>query len=289
MKQKSILSAIMLAAVVSGACAVNSTPQPATVHLNPCTVEYVIAFDVGRRLENADGCNWNGLTDQAEADTIQAEVASTHPAGGELVGYKVTNAEGGRVIGVITKGMLLPSGSTVDLATGTRLLGEGDLLVRVGSSAINTASTIEDIAAHIDVVIPFIESSDMMLPEGAERTKPIWTASNGNARWGVFGDEVDISDLSPDAKVDLFANLKVELVDETGKSLQNSSMRNNPLQSVFDVLEDMQRRGGIKLEKGDLISLGNFGRPRFPQPGASLTAIFHGLAEPAPRVEAHYR
>ena len=65
-----------------------------------------------------------------------------------------------------------------------RLLSDSDLLLRVRSPAINQARTLEEAAAEIDAAIPFIESSDMMLPQGTPRTKPIWTATNGNARWG---------------------------------------------------------------------------------------------------------
>lgn len=266
-------------------CAVADQP----VATDPCVDEYLSAYAAGRRLEAVDGCDWATIESQDRADAIQAAIAAHHPAGGKAVGYKVTNAQDGRVVGVITDAMLLPSGSTVDLSTGTRLLGEGDLLVRVRSAAINDATTLEDIAAGIDQVIPFIESSDMMLPDGASRTKAIWTASNGNARWGVRGDAVDVSGIEPARLVEMLGSLEVELIDESGKTLQKSGMRNNPLQSVIDVLDDMRRRGGVRLEAGDLISLGNFGRPRFPTTGNDITAVFHGLADPAPTITARYR
>lgn len=256
--------------------------------VDPCITEYLAAFPAGRRLENVAGCNWGEIVSQERADAIQASIAAAHPAGGDAVGYKVTNAEGGRVVGVITSAMLLPSGATVDLTTGARILGESDILVRVGSATINDATTIEEVAAAIAEVIPFIESSDTMLPQGAPRTKPVWTSSNGNARYGFRGEAVDVSDMAPAALVELLGNLQVELIDENGESMQTSGMRFNPLESVLVVIEDMQRRGGIRLQAGDLVSLGNFGRPRFPQPGNSYTAVFHGLADPAPRVVAKY-
>lgn len=276
--------------VFLAACASTDAPSDVPVAaLDPCADEYLAAYAAGRQLENSEACNWGELTLQERSDAIQAELASTHPSGGKAVGYKVTNATDGRVIGVITDAMLLASGSTINLSSGTRLLGEGDLLVMVGSADINNARTLDDIAASIATVIPFIESSDMMLPQGAARTKAIWTASNGNARWGVMGEPVDVSAMEPAALVEMLANLEVELIDENGESMQRSGMRNNPLQSVFDVLEDMQRRGNIELRTGDLISLGNFGRPRFPLSGNSYRAVFHGLADPAPEVVANYK
>ena len=281
-------STIGLIAIALAGCAL---PQVSTQNTapDPCVLEYVSAFTAGRRLENVAGCNWGQLTDLGRSDRIQSAIAASHPAGGIPVGYKLTNAEGGRVVGVLTSGMLLDNAATVELSTGTRLLGEGDLLVRVSSSAINTATSIEQVAVSVGSVIPFIESSDMMLPEGAGRTKAIWTAANGNARWGVRGGEISLAGLSAAEKVRLLAELRVELIDETGKSLQVSGMQRNPLHSVLDVLSDMQRRGDAALKKGDLVSLGNFGRPRFPASGSSLTAVFHGLADPAPRVRVYYK
>lgn len=274
---------------VLAACTTSQAPVEAPVALDPCAEEYLAAFAAGRKLENTEGCNWGELVAQERSDSIQADIARAHPAGGKAIGYKVTNASDGRVVGVITDAMLLASGATVDLSTGSRLLGEGDILVMVGSANINTATTLEEVAASIATVIPFIESSDMMLPQGASRTKAIWTASNGNARWGVMGEPVDVSGMDPAELVTMMGGIEVELFDENGEQMQKSSMRNNPLQSILDVIEDMQRRGNVELKVGDLISLGNFGRPRFPTSGNTYKAVFHGLAEPAPEVVAHYK
>lgn len=255
---------------------------------DPCTLEYFAAYTAGRRLENVDGCNWAELGDIRRSYRIQKEIAQRHPAGGEPVGYKVTFANDGRVVGVITDAMLLATGSTIEISTGARLLGEADLLVRVGADSINRAKTTEDIAASIDAVFPLIESSDMMLPDGAARTKAIWTASNANARWGVLGDQIDLSHMTPATRLSIFEKLEVELFDEAGRSLQSSGMRDNPLERVLDVIGELQRRDGLELKVGDLISLGNFGRPRFPETGSSLTAVFHGLADPPPTVSVRY-
>lgn len=124
-----------------------------------------------------------------------------------------------------------------------RLLSEGDLLLRVRSPAINQARTLEEVAAEIDAAIPFIESSDMMLPQGTPRTKPIWTATNGNARWGVLGEPQDLSHMTPAERVRRLGALEVALSNAAGEQLQRAGMRSNPLQSVLEVLEDLRRRG----------------------------------------------
>ena len=257
--------------------------------IDPCAQEYLAAYAEGRRIQTVEGCAWGQISDMSRADKIQAEVVNLLSEQGSPVGYKVTNAQDGRVIGVILDFMILPSGSEVDLDTGARLLGEGDLMIRVKSDAINSAKTLEEVAAHIDQVIPLIESSDMMLPQGTPRSKATWTASNGNARWAVTGDAINVSERSPSEVLDLLGSIEVSLFDSDGSELQRSGMRNHPLKSVLDVLEDMQRRGNATLKAGDLISLGNFGRPRFPNAGTRYRAVFHGLANTPPEVTASYR
>ncbi len=59
--------------------------------------------------------------------------------------------------------MLLPSGSIVPANFGARPLFEGDLIVRVGSDAINDATTRQEVLAALDAVIPFIELPDFAL------------------------------------------------------------------------------------------------------------------------------
>ncbi len=270
------------------ACTSQSKVADDLVRIDPCTTEYLAALTAGRGLEDTAGCIWSQLSDLRRSDRIQSEIIMMHPTGGEPVGYKVTKASDGRVVGTITDGMLLRSASKISLSSSARLLGEADLLVRVKTTAIMQAVTLEGVAAEVDAVIPFIESSDMMLPQGTPRTKAIWTASNGNARWGVLGDELDVSGMVAADIVSTVGALSVELVDEHGETIQISSMKRHPLQSVLDVIEDMQRRGNVQLEAGDLISLGNFGRPRYPNPGNAYTAIYHGLTDPAPRVVVTY-
>ena len=257
--------------------------------LDPCVGEYLAAYRAGRRLEPAPGCDWGALQSQERADAIQAQIVQRHPAGGKTIGYKVANARDGRVVGALTDAMLLPSGAVIELASGARLLSEGDLLLRIRSPAINEARTLEEAAAQIDAAIPFIESSDMMLPQGAPRTKPVWTATNGNARWGLVGETLDLSDLAPSERMRRLGELEVALSNAAGEELQRAGMRNNPLQSVLEVLADLRRRGAPGLQAGDLVSVGNFGRPRFPRPGDQYRARYLGLAEPAPEVLAVYR
>jgi hypothetical protein len=85
-------------------------------------VEYLAAYTKPRQLENTEGCVWGEITSQNRADNIQAQIAGNHPAGGAVIGYKVTSAGDGSVVGVMTEGMFVSSGSQVNLSSGSRLL-----------------------------------------------------------------------------------------------------------------------------------------------------------------------
>jgi 2-keto-4-pentenoate hydratase len=204
------------------------------------------------------------------------------------VGYKVTFADDGRVIGVLMDTMLLPSGSVIDLNSGSRILVEADLIVRVASASINQAKTLEDVAASIDLVYPFMESSNMMLPRGTPRKKATWTATNGNVRWGTLGDPIDMQTMTAADVVAGIGGVEVSLFGPDGKELQRASMSRHPLQSVLDVIDEIDRGALTALAPGDLISLGNFGRPRFPKPGEHYSTEFHGLSDDPLRVRVSF-
>lgn len=279
----------MLTAIACMGCVSQDEPRQHIARLESCAVEYVIAFDVGRLLENVGDCDWSELTDQAHADRIQAEIVRAHPGGGARVGYSVTHAEDGPAVGVLTDDMLLPNGSTVDLLSGHRIRGDGNLLLRVASTAINEASTLEQVARSIEVVIPFVDSSDSMLADSIVQTRALMTATNGNTRWLVLGDEIDLSGYEPADRVRLLAALKVELIAKPGISRQEDIPRGNPLQAVLSVLADLRRRDAGDLQTGDLVAVGAFGAPHYPKAGADLTAVFNGLTETPAQVESRFR
>jgi 2-keto-4-pentenoate hydratase len=253
-------------------------------------VEYVIAFDVGRHVEDIGDCSWAGLTDQTRADRIQAEIVRAHPAGGDTIGYKVTIADEGPAISVLTGGMLLSNESIVDLMSGRRLRGDASLLLRVASADINQASNLQQVAANVDVVIPVIDSSDSLLADDIVPTRVTLTAINGDSRWLVLGDEVNVSGLTPGDKVRMLSGLRAEFLSSSTSTLVSKDLAGrNPLQSVLDVMADLQRRDAGELKKGDLIATGTFGAPYFPQSGETLRVIYHGLTDREASVAAVFR
>lgn len=280
----------MLFALVSlTGCASSEVSQAESGLVAQCVNSYIEAFDSGTRLANSVACDWGSLTDQSVADAIRTGVVEYLERQGVSVGYKVTFADDGQVIGVLIDSMLLANGATIDLESGSRILVEADLLVRVGSASINQARSLEDVASSIDQVYPFMESSDMMLPTGTPRTKSTWTATNGNLRWGVLGDPIRVEGDDALETVARLGMLEVSLFGPEGNELQRESMARHPLQSVLDVLEEIARTKADPLQPGDLISVGNFGRPRFPTPGESYTTQYHGLSETPVRVSVSFK
>lgn len=106
------------------------------------------------------GPNPAGLN-TADDECSRAELLKVlGPKSGELVGYKagLTNPAAQQrfnanapVWGMLYADMLLLDGSLVDANFGARPLYEVDLLVRVGSEAINTARTAADILEAVDL------------------------------------------------------------------------------------------------------------------------------------------
>jgi 2-keto-4-pentenoate hydratase len=252
-----------------------------------CISEFTQAFNAGHRLSNNKNCIWKNLT-LKDALLIQSGSVAALSNFGQPIGYKVTNAgPGGKVVATILEKMIVDSGSTINLSTGALLIAEADILVRVSDKRINHATTLEEVAKFIDAIIPYIESSDMMLPQGTPRVTPTWTASNGNARWGITGKLVITN--GDTSIVERLANTKATLVDQDGNQFSSTRMADNPLEAVLTVINELKKReGSIGLRKGDIISLGNFGRPTRPKAGQTLTATYEGLNNDVVTVTAKY-
>src|SRR5687768_15401300 len=91
------------------------------------------------------------------------------------------------VWGTLYAPMMLNSGASVDAAFGARPLFEADMLVRIGSAAVNRAKTPEDVLAAIDQVIPAIELPDLVVQAPGQLNGAGITAINVGARYFVNG------------------------------------------------------------------------------------------------------
>ncbi len=206
---------------------------------------------------------------------------------GPPVGYKaaLTSAEsrarfGAKepLWGVLLRDMLRPSGDTVATLFGARPVFEGDLIVRVGNEAFNTATTDEALLAGLDAVIPFLELPDLLFDPAAPLDARALTAANAGARLGLLGDPIPLTDPA-DARARLGA-VRVILKAGDGTILaEGGTHRLDDPVGTLRWLRDTLHRAGTTLRAGDLLSLGSL-TPLVPVvPGATIIAQYEGLAD----------
>lgn len=215
---------------------------------------------------------------------------------GKAVGYKagLTNPAVQKrfgtdrpVWGVLYTDMLLPSGSTVSAAFGTRPLFEADMLVRVRSSDINQAKTPMQVLAAIDQLIPFIELPDLLVQAPAQLNGAGLGAINVGARLGVAGNPLPVPRTRAEryALLDALRDMDVVLSDDaSGAALgrgKGSDILGHPLNAVVWLANALAQEGRA-LQPGDLISLGSFSPLLPPKPGQAVTVHYHGLPGAAP-------
>jgi 2-keto-4-pentenoate hydratase len=231
-----------------------------------------------------------------EALCTQAKlVARLAPKLGPQVGYKVglthpalqqrfgTTAP---VRGVLLQGMFLPDGAEVPAGYGARPVVEADLLVRIGSAAVNQAATPAQALAALKEVIPFIELADLVLAEAVPANAALVTAVNVGARLGVLGAPLPAARLDPV----VLETMEIVVEDGAGQVLARapgSAVLGHPLNALLWLARDLERRGE-RLEPGDLVSLGAFSAPLAPAPGTLIRVRYRGLPG-EPQVAAAFR
>ncbi len=222
-----------------------------------------------------------------EAAAAQADfVSRIRDVLGPRVGYKAGLTNPGvqerfgvdrPLFGVLLENMLLESGARVDTGSGSRLMHEGDLMVRVGSAAINDASTTEEALAALDAVIPFVELPDLVFAKGVKITAPALTAINAGARLGVKGSPIPIE--SNAQWLERLRDFELVVTDLNGQVVaegKGSNLLDHPLNVVL-WLRDALAEKDIRLEKGDLLSLGTVTKLLPATPGERITAVYTGL------------
>ena len=202
---------------------------------------------------------------------------------GEPIGYKVgltSKAAQERfgatepVRGVLLDGMILDDGASVGRFA-SRGLFEADMLVTVRSDEINLATTPMEVLRHIESVQPFIELADLVLAEGEPLTPAIITGFNVGARMGVAGKEIRTR--TTQSFLDQLETMTVRMSSSEGGELfaaPGAAVLGHPLNAVLWLLND-----GVKLEAGDVVSLGSFGPPQPAQPGQTITVAYEGIGD----------
>jgi len=222
-----------------------------------------------------------------QAVKIQEEfVARLSKELGEPVGYKagLTNANIQKIVGVthpirgtLLKKMLLESGATLEGDERLRL--EGDLILRVGSDAINQTKTKEEALEYIDAVIPFMELP--FIPKSGMKVPEI-ISFNVFARYGVMGKPIPLT--ASEEWMNRLTNFTVQLIDEKGTVLsegKGTALLDDPLNVVLWIKDSLAAEGK-KLEKGDLLSLGSITKMMPSKPGTTVRAIYTDLDPKGP-------
>jgi len=241
--------------------------------------QFVSAY-VGRQPATALGAG-GSMVDALCTQARVAEALSEHF--GPVIGYKagLTSAAAQArfeasepVRGVLYRDMMLESGATIEMPWGTVPMVEADLVLEIGDSAVNWATTPEEVMQNIKSIRPFIELPDLALAPGEPMTVETITAMGVGARKGVLGAEVPVTD--PTALTAALAEMTVTLRDGTGDtvvSAPGTAVLGHPAETILWLHEV-----GVTFKAGDLVSVGSFG-PLVPpadlRGGASV--IYMGL------------
>jgi 2-keto-4-pentenoate hydratase len=225
----------------------------------------------------------------AEAAKVQEQfTAMTAKDLGAVVGYKaaLTNPAVQQrfgydkpIRGSLYAKMILPGGTKVPAAYGSRPVYEADMVAVVGDAAkLMAARTPLDALEGIRVIRPFIELPDLVFDPQVKLDGPQLMAINAGARLGVLGESVRLP--ATEESVQRLANVQIDVVDQTGARLgggKGADVLDNPLNAVLWLAASLKAEGK-SLKEGDLLSLGSFSALLPPKAGSTVTVRYTGLA-----------
>lgn len=222
-----------------------------------------------------------------QAMKIQAEFNKTiMPFFGKVVGYKagLTNPNVQKVFGVtapvrgtLMEKMILKSGTVIEANFGARPLYEGDLILRVGSDALNGAKTPMEALRCIDAAIPFIELPDLVYAKDVKIDGALLASVNVAARYGIVGEPIPVQ-ATPEW-MERLKTFKCQIYNDKGIMLieaPGSSLLEHPMNVVLWI-RDSLKADGISLQKGDLLSLGTITKLTPTTPNTTVFARYVGL------------
>ncbi|MGA8891732.1 MAG: hypothetical protein WB493_09200 [Anaeromyxobacteraceae bacterium] len=231
-----------------------------------------------------------------EAVCGQAKLmAALAPSLGPPIGYKagLTNTTVQKrfgidqpILGVLLEKMVQREGAIIPGRFGVRPFLEADLVVEVGSGAVNDATTPAEVLASLRAIYPFIELPDAALEDPGRISAQSLTYYDVGARLGVLGTPVPVK--GDAGLVDALRAMTVRTTDGAGREIASSpgsAILGHPLDAVAFIAATLKRRGG-SLKPGDLLSLGAFSSGPI-QPGSTVKVTYQGLPG-NPSVEARF-
>lgn len=211
--------------------------------------------------------------EQDEGPVIGYKAGLTSPKAQEVFG--VTEP----VFGTLLEGMILPPGSRVKAGDAHRSLFEADLVVEIVDTAVNDATTPEEVLAGIAGVRPFIELPALVVASSDKLDGPAITSINVGAWKGVMGDVIPVAqgDVGAEMMADFTAKLTDDATGETLSAAPGKAVLGNPLNAVIWVANKLKAQGK-SLQPGDLVSVGSIGPLHPMKPGMSVTLTLRGAA-----------
>lgn len=244
--------------------------------MTACYAQKITSMDVARELRDEVIASFDELLPRAAY-----KVVGLDPVNAALEGVDRP------MVGVMYVSNFLPDGATISLDSARILITEPDILFRVSDSAINEASTLEEVLSYVDRVYAFIE-----VPAPLFNNNPanpfLMQASNLLPRWGVIGESVAVED-TPEFLRSL-ETMRVRFIDGEGQVLADEDgayLGGNPLRGVLVVLEELRRKGE-QLRPGDLISSGSYMAPILVSSGMFTKTVYEGIGGQTLEVSASY-
>ncbi len=271
---------LMLCTVALAGCA-SAPADPPSCPTQAETAERVQRYVALTPIPNPSAA----LTMEGAACGAARFVAALEPTHGRVVGYKagLTNPAVQQRFGIsaplrgtLLAKMMLPDGAEVPAKYGARPFFEPDLVVEVGSAAINDATTPQQALAALSAVVPFIELADTLVEDPSKINAPALVLNNVGARLGVLGPKVPVRNDA--AFADALRDMTVTTADGTGKTLaqaKGTAILGHPLNAVVWLAAEL-KKSGITLKPGDLLSLGAFGAGPVAA-GTTVRVTYEGL------------
>lgn len=211
------------------------------------------------------------------ADAYVEELMTTE---GSVGGYKVGTFEAGiydngpvdgwsgPVTAIMFSGGLHESGHHVSVDCCNFTFVESDFAAEVGSDAINEAKTDLEFLAALRGFHPFIEMPDI-LTTAAGGSEFSGIATNYDFRTGILGDLILVP--ATQAGLDRLNAFNYKMTNEHGIVLGEGNISDayEPVYRVRAIRDRILQRG-LRLNVGDILSLGNMGTIRPLKPGGIM-------------------
>ncbi len=272
----SIVKYVSVTAIAAISCATTAIADCATDEEVSAFVAGYLAAEPTKALA-AKGTMEDALCTQAKVVELLSQEK------GPVIGYKagltskVAQERFGAsepVQGVLYRDMMLEDGAEVPEKFGARPVFEADLILVVASDAINSATTAEEVMAHISAVHPFLELPDISYAQGEPINAVTITANGVAANLGVLGEAIPVDDSA--AMLAALEMMTVTVSASDGEVLAEApgaAVLGNPVNAALWLMSK-----GVEFNAGDLISVGSIG-PLIPPAKAKgkATARYSGL------------